>query len=411
MRIVRLMHFSKEYVRLRYAADAKLDQLPYEEQKRRIFSDFYSFADSWEYWLRRAGIEATDVPLGIAPLDAAFEREYGSAAASADLAVPIAVLRRLAPNLLFLSSIEYWTAERVAKLRTAVPSIRAVLGMAGVDVYHLPVLRQVDVLLTCMKGLAARLCADGAAAFFMPHAFDPRILEHIPSSGPRAQFAFFGNVHSGAHWHDMRRAVLETLVEHCGLTVYSSSAPQSMISPTRYLKLSAAHWAGRLLQRFPGVLAALPFGASLRRAAEWPSAPSRSHSARLAAASRPPVFGLAMYRELAATQMTVNIHAGIAGPYAANMRLFEATGAGTCLLTDAKSDLDEFFASGEEVVTFENAADAVAKARELLANPARMAEIGRRGQARTLRDHTYELRVPAVIAAAATALEQPRSTL
>src|SRR5215470_198068 len=147
MRIVRLMHFSNEYVRLRYGADPKLAQLPYEQQKQRIFSDFYSFADSWEYWLRRAGIDATDVPLGIVPLDAAFEQEYGPAAASADLAAPIAALRRLAPDVLFLSSIEYWTPERIAKVRTAVPSIRAVLGMAGVDVYHLPVLRQVDVLL------------------------------------------------------------------------------------------------------------------------------------------------------------------------------------------------------------------------------------------------------------------------
>src|SRR5215470_15052599 len=113
MRIVRLMHFSNEYVRLRYGADPELNRLPYEQQKRRIFADFYSFADSWEYWLRRAGIDATDVPLGIAPLDAAFEREYGSVAGGADLAAPIAVLRRLAPDVLFLSSIEYWTAERI----------------------------------------------------------------------------------------------------------------------------------------------------------------------------------------------------------------------------------------------------------------------------------------------------------
>jgi hypothetical protein len=134
MRIVRLMHFSNEYVRRRYAADPRLAELPYEDQKRRIFSDFFGFADSWEYWLRRAGIEATDVPLGIAPLDAAFEREHGCSEAGTDLAAAIAVLRHYVPDVLFLSSIEYWTSKRVAILRAAVPSIRAVLGMAGVDI-------------------------------------------------------------------------------------------------------------------------------------------------------------------------------------------------------------------------------------------------------------------------------------
>jgi spore maturation protein CgeB len=134
-----------------------------------------------------------------------------------------------------------------------------------------------------------------------------------------------------------------------------------------------------------------------------------SHSRSVAAAARPPVYGLAMYRELAAACMTVNVHVGIAGPHAANMRLFEATGVGTCLLTDAKSDLHEFFAPGEEVVAFEDAADAVAKAKELLAAPARMAEIGRRGQVRTLRDHGYEARVPTVIAAAEAALARHAS--
>jgi hypothetical protein len=152
-----------------------------------------------------------------------------------------------------------------------------------------------------MKGLAARLRADGATAFFMPHAFDPRILEHPPTSEARVEFSFFGNVHFGAHWHDARSAVLEALIEHCGLAIYSSSASQVTTGPGRYLKLSAAHWSGRLLHYMPGVFAALPFSVSLRRAAEWPSPPRWAHGARLATASRPPVFGLAMYRELAAT--------------------------------------------------------------------------------------------------------------
>jgi hypothetical protein len=396
------MHFSKDYLQVVYGTHPRFAGLPYEEQKRQIFADFFSFADSWEYWLRRAGIEATDVPIDIPQLDAAFARDHASSRDDVDATV--AVLQQLAPDVLYLSSLERWTPERIAKLRSAVPSIRGVLGMAGVDVYHLPALRQVDAFLTCMKGLAARLRADGLPAFFMPHAFDPRVLGHAARSEPRVDLAFFGNIFSGSHWHDERREVLEALAEHCGLTIYSSTANKDASSPWRFLKLSSAYWMGRGLQRIPGAFDRVPHGASLRRAAEWPSPPRLDRGRLLTGATRPPVYGLTMYRELAATRMTVNVHVGIAGPYAANMRLFEATGIGTCLLTDAKSDLQEFFISGEEVVSFENAGDAVAKASELLADPERMAEIGRRGQARTLRDHTYRARVPMVIEAAKAAL-------
>src|SRR5262249_52665077 len=162
--------------------------------------------------------------------------------------------------------------------------------------------------LTCMKGLAARLRADGMEAFFMPHAFDPRILQQLQSGPRHIDFAFFGNVHSGGHWHDTRRAVLEALIEHCGLTIYSSTAPQGPIGPARYLKLSSAYWTGQLLSRIPGALDVVPFGSSLRRAAEWPAPPRRSRSHRLTTTARPPVYGLAMYNELAATRLTVNVH-------------------------------------------------------------------------------------------------------
>src|SRR5262249_44600922 len=208
MKIARLTHLPKGYLQNLYGADPKLAGLAYEEQKRRVFADFFSFADSWEYWLGRAGIEATDVPVGVAPLDSAFAREYDPNGSEAYLAPIVAVLRRLAPDVLYLSSLERWTPEEIAHLRAAVPSIHGVLGMAGVDVYHLPAVRHVDAFLTCMKGLAARLRSDGLPVFFMPHAFDPRVLDQVPPAEPRVDFAFFGNVFSGSHWHDTRREVL-----------------------------------------------------------------------------------------------------------------------------------------------------------------------------------------------------------
>src|SRR5262249_16076397 len=47
-------------------------------------------------------------------------------------------------------------------------------------------------------------------------------------------------------------------------------------------------------------------------------------------------LGIEMYRILRDSRITLNHHIGIAENYANNMRLFEATGVGTMLLTDHK---------------------------------------------------------------------------
>src|SRR5262249_33724646 len=156
----------------------------------------------------------------------------------------------------------------------------------GVDVYHLPAVRHVDAFLTCMKGLAARLRSDGLPVFFMPHAFDPRVLDQVPPAEPTVDFAFFGHVFSGSHWPDTGREVLEALIGHCGLTIYSSTAANDAGNTWRFLKLSLAYWIGHCLRQVPGAFDIVPYGAALQRAAEWPTPPSLTHRSRLAGAAR-----------------------------------------------------------------------------------------------------------------------------
>src|SRR5437764_8907748 len=63
-------------------------------------------------------------------------------------------------------------------------------------------------------------------------------------------------------------------------------------------------------------------------------------------------WGLDMYSVLAQSRITLNRHGEVAGGYAANMRMFEATGAGALLVTDSGKNLSELFEPGREVVTY-----------------------------------------------------------
>lgn len=71
-------------------------------------------------------------------------------------------------------------------------------------------------------------------------------------------------------------------------------------------------------------------------------------------------------------------------------RVFEAAGAGACLITDAWTGLEMFLEPGREVLVARDGRDVA----EIMARltPEEATAIGRRALARVLRDHTYALR-------------------
>ncbi len=75
-------------------------------------------------------------------------------------------------------------------------------------------------------------------------------------------------------------------------------------------------------------------------------------------------------------------------------RVFEAAGAGACLITDRWAGIEQFFAPQEEILIAGGAEEIVACLRNISAAQAK--EIGQNMRARALRDHTYQLRAKEV---------------
>ena len=117
----------------------------------------------------------------------------------------------------------------------------------------------------------------------------------------------------------------------------------------------------------------------------------------MAGPDRPPepraLFGLEMFRALARSQATIYVHIAAAGRCTGNIRLFEATGVGACLVTDWKEDLGDLFELDREVVSYRSPDECAEKVRWLLDHPGKCAEIGKAGQQRTLREHSYAQRL------------------
>ena len=71
-------------------------------------------------------------------------------------------------------------------------------------------------------------------------------------------------------------------------------------------------------------------------------------------------------------------------------RVFEAAGAGACIITDAWEGIELFLEPGEEILVAHNGEDVAQHLRAL--TPERARAIGAAARRRILRDHTYEKR-------------------
>jgi hypothetical protein len=143
----------------------------------------------------------------------------------------------------------------------------------------------------------------------------------------------------------------------------------------------SAHRAGvELLER---VSAQLPLGV-------WGyGADGLAEDSALRRAYRGEAWGLDMYRFLARSRIVVNRHSAAAEGFANNMRLFEATGTGALLVTEAAPNLRDYFEPGREIVTYDHPDALMEKLSHYLDHDAERIANASAGQRRTLRDHTY----------------------
>lgn len=109
-------------------------------------------------------------------------------------------------------------------------------------------------------------------------------------------------------------------------------------------------------------------------------------------------WGYDMYRILQNSKITLNLHGKWAGCYANNLRLYEATGVGTLLITDWKVNLHEMFEPGRELVAYRTPEECVELIKYYLKHDAEREAIARAGQERTLREHTYYQRMQELMA-------------
>lgn len=396
MRLLKIGVYYPAYLRQFYAQRAGLESRSYATQQASLMEDGFGSADFWTNALSRLGYETRDIVVNAEPLQKRWASENQIAYRESDWLFEIALAQAKAfrPEAVIVADYSTLNAAFLRRLRDECPSLRLILGWCGAPYNDPSVFREWNIVLSCVPELVRHFRESGHSCFHVNHAFDPRILKRLDTtSSPASDFTFIGSVLKRDRFHLEREKILLALVEQTGLRIWSDLQPPQEKRPTG--DVASRRWAHKAVEaaQRAGVprtfLKAVP---GVRRVVEAkPRRDSLSDDVdpRIRRRARSPLFGLAMFQQLHDSRVALNTHIDISTTSASNMRLFEATGAGACLLTDWKANLSEMFAPDTEVVTYRDAAECVERVKYLLSHETERRAIAVAGQRRTLSQHTF----------------------
>jgi hypothetical protein len=372
LRFLRLTTVYPTFAAQFLAQQTDLAALTHVELQARFVAARYAECDYYARHLRRLGYEAENHFVSIEPLQRKWAQERRLPFEPADWLCETAVaqVREFRPQVLFLDDLYVMDRAFRDRLRAAAGPATRVIGWRAATTDDFTQFCDLDLMLTSIPSFARRFQQAGIDAEVVPHGFESDVLGDTPFAAERTvEFSFAGCI---GPFHLERSRLIETLLARTPLQVWGDTGQ--------------AGWKDRLTRRLQRWGVRRSFNSRLRTlAADYPA---RVHAQ---------VFGRSYYELLARSKVVLNTHISCSAQDASNMRLFEATGMGACLLTDRQPNLAEFFEPETEVATYGSVEECIEKVKHLLSHEQERQAIAAAGQRRTLRDHTYARRVERLV--------------
>ena len=349
MKIFFFTNYYSPYLDNLYKKNTGLANQSYQEQMAHIVSDYFG---DWAFYLKWFKLLDTEPYLIIPnckPLQKAWARENDVKFNENDwqYKIPIAQARKHRPDIFYIGNMFDYYGSFLDEIRQYV---RKIAGWIAVSVPRSANIGQLHLLISSHPGLVHQFREQGLLTEYLTAAFEPEINTVLKDEvQPSIDFSFIGSLSTQHHY---RVKMIKELVERTQLEIYG-----------------------------PGI-SAIPDHRSFLKKIFSPSIYQRRYKGE--------TWGLEMYKTLKRSKVTFNAHIDMSLEYMGNMRMFEATGVGTLLLTDGKNAKNRLFEE-DEVVFYENADDAVAKLNYYLNNESERKKISSKGQRRTLSDYNYKV--------------------
>jgi spore maturation protein CgeB len=353
MKILVLGECYESYLRFFYAGHQGVANLPYERQLQAFLEDFPSWTLFVIPHFQDLGFEATALFVNAEPLQRAWARENNVIFHKRHWQFSIVQeqIRRFKPDVLWLDGADRYLGYFLREIRDLCRHI--VVWKASPFSSNLD-WSNVDCVISSHLPFVEEFRKLGLRSELMLPCFEPRILDHLPKKSRDIEVSFIGGLSTGMNGAYRQRLIMLThLQRHVPLQIYALKH-----------RWQRRPWP---LRNFLAQVYYAPFLLRLRLNAA--------------------VYGLEMFKIMHRSRITLNIHGAAAKGLAGNQRLFEATGAGALLLTEAAPNLTQLFEPDKEVVTYSSKEEAVEKISFLLQHESELERIAVAGQQRTLKDH------------------------
>ena len=397
MRLLKLGIYPSVYLDQFYTRRPELASQLYSVQIDALIGDCFGSSDFWTQALGGLGYETCDLIANAEALQKRWATENDLSYQEDDwlFEITLAQIKTFRPAAVIVADYSTFSAAFLRQLRRECPSIHLIIGWCGAPYRDEEVFHAWDIVLSCIPELVEHFQSNGHNSFHLNHAFDPRILEKLNGAQePNVDFSFVGSVLKQDQFHLEREKILLSLLAQTNLRIWSHLPLSSPTVSDNFSPRRIARSIFQTAQAFgvPARLrAATPFA---RRMSTLDSGSTNSQSVdpRIVRRSGPALYGLEMFQKLRDSRVTLNTHIDISPLSASNMRLFEATGVGSCLITDWKANLAELFEPETEVLTYRHPEECIEKVEYILDHESERRAIAAAGQRRTLNEHTFTSR-------------------
>lgn len=300
-------------------------------------------------------------------------------------------IKRFKPNIIYCTAPFTYTQNHfIQSLLKILEKRPKLIAWYGANCGDEKIFNLFDLTLSNSEYLVNRIRKKGNNAALLRHSFDPIILEKIKSPPEKKnRVSFFGNLdNTSLDFQDRTKCLQKISNKTQKLDIYGDIYCPNFSERIKF----------DLLKKRSYLAASFAKIFNYSKLIYWSNTNNLPPSpwslpVEFAKSVKPALFGYDMLSKLSSYKIAFNYHNKHTGDHACNMRIFEASGVGSCVLTDHKSDIQSLFEPDREIITYKSIDEAISKIQYLVDNPKVTEEIGLAGQRKTLAKHTTEKQI------------------
>lgn len=342
--------------------ESKLKNSSFAEHKHALLAKNFGTSDFYSRHLNLMGVETIDIIANDFLLQNKWENEFLNKNNYPKLLIPnkffhlpfcgdflkrhdylryiaLAQIKKHKPDIVYCQDLWFFASKQLQEIKLCT---KLLVGQIASPLPSDVILKHFDLILTSFPHFVPKIRNKGVSCEYFRIGFETSMFKDLPFKDRDIPISFIGGV---TRHHKKSLELLEFISNKIPIKIYG-------------------YGANRLHNR---------------------SAIRKNHFGE--------VYGNEMYDVLRRSKITFNRHIDVAEMNANNMRMFEATGMGSLLITDQKENLKDLFNENIEVISYNQKEDALEKIQYFLKNTQKASEIAKRGRQKTHNIHSYSNRM------------------